>query len=483
MPFGLTNAPATFCTLMNQVFQEYINEFVVVYLDDIVVYRKTLEEHLEHLWKVLARLREHELYVKLSKCSFAQKQIDFLGHVNEEGQIKMDQQKIQVVTDWPPLKDIHTLRVFLGLCNFCWQFLKNYSLIPVSLTELLKKATPWDWGPRRMPLTMLRRSLATRGASSGVREPEVKGCRMALCCPRKRIIGCRPLLTPMEALSAGNSVKGNRFYVPKGGDLQRTLLMECHDTLWAGHPGEERMISRDFDYLLAPFSFRLAQRRAQKLKVQTVEYHLRPQIVKASLSETSAECGPHMKCAAAEAKQDQKFRKFSFQAKKKSEIGRDQHTMALLRRAYYWPQMADDVAQYVKTCLVCQKDKSDRLTQAGLLEPLLVPKRPWKSVSLDFITGLPKYATFIVAPKYISTEDTTQLFFSHVVKYWGLPKDIVSDRDSRFTSNFLTQLFKCLGSKLSHSSSFHPQSDGQTERFNGMLEEYHRHFVTGLQKN
>ncbi|XP_075079357.1 uncharacterized protein LOC107827306 [Nicotiana tabacum] len=149
MPFGLTNAPATFCTLMNQVFREYIDEFVVVYLDDIVVYSQTLEEHLMHLRKVLARLREHELYAKLSKCSFAQKQIDFLGHVIEEGRIKMDQQKIQAITDWPPPKDIHALRAFLGLCNFYRRFVKNYSLIAVPLTELLKKVTPWEWGPKR----------------------------------------------------------------------------------------------------------------------------------------------------------------------------------------------------------------------------------------------------------------------------------------------------------------------------------------------
>jgi len=94
-----------------------------------------------------------------------------------------------------------------------------------------------------------------------------------------------------------------------------------------------------------------------------------------------------------------------------------------------------------------------------------------------------KYATFIASPQYILAEELARLFFSHVVKYWGQPKDIVSDRGSCFTSNFWTQLFKCLGSKLSHSSSFHPQSDGQTERFNGMLEEYLRHFVTGSQKN
>ena len=126
-----------------------------------------------------------------------------------------------------------------------------------------------------------------------------------------------------------------------------------------------------------------------------------------------------------------------------------------------------------------------------------MPKKPWESVSLDFITGLPKvgdvalvvvdrfskYATFIPAPKYVSAEETAQLFFKHVVKYWGLPKDIVSDRDTPFTGNFWTELFKLLGSKLSMSSSAHPESDGQTERFNGMLEEYLWHFVTGNQKN
>lgn len=113
---------------------------------------------------------------------------------------------------------------------------------------------------------------------------------------------------------------------------------------------------------------------------------------------------------------------------------------------------------------------------------------------MDYIIGLPKvedfgtiivvvdrlskYATFIAAPKYVSVEETAQLFFKHIVKYWGLPKDIVSDQDPRFTDIFWTELFKLLGSTLSMSSSFHPQSDGQTERFNSMLEEYLRHFIS-----
>ncbi|GMP96988.1 hypothetical protein CsSME_00045408 [Camellia sinensis var. sinensis] len=139
------------------------------------------------------------------------------------------------------------------------------------------------------------------------------------------------------------------------------------------------------------------------------------------------------------------------------------------------------------------------LLEAGLLEPLPVPKRPWESVSLDFITGLPKvgdigtilnivdrfskYATFIAAPKYVSAEETAQLLFKHIVKYWGVPKSIVSDRDTRFVGNFWTELFKLLGSQLNTSSSYHPETDGQTERFNCMLEEYLRHFVNANQRN
>ena len=97
MPFGLTNAPATFCTMMNEVFQEYLDQFVVVYLDDIVIYSSTLEEHVEHLQKALTKLREHKLYVKLEKCSFAQERIKFLGHIVEHGCIKIDQENVKAI--------------------------------------------------------------------------------------------------------------------------------------------------------------------------------------------------------------------------------------------------------------------------------------------------------------------------------------------------------------------------------------------------
>ena len=101
MPFGLTNAPTTFCNLMNDVMFDYLDAFVVVYLDDIVVYSQTLSEHEMHLKKVFQRLREHKLYVKPEKCDFAREHITFLGHKISKGQILMDERKVQAVIDWP----------------------------------------------------------------------------------------------------------------------------------------------------------------------------------------------------------------------------------------------------------------------------------------------------------------------------------------------------------------------------------------------
>jgi len=150
--------------------------------------------------------------------------------------------------------------------------------------------------------------------------------------------------------------------------------------------------------------------------------------------------------------------------------------------------MKDDVETYVKICLLCQQDKIEQEAPAGLLKPLPIPERPWESVSMDFIVGLPtsegynwllvvvdcysKHATFIATPKECSVEQAARLFFKHVVKYWGLPWSIVSDRDTCFMGQFWIKLFKLMGFKLNFSTSFHPQSDGQTERFNALFELY-----------
>ncbi|XP_015084310.1 uncharacterized protein LOC107027747 [Solanum pennellii] len=137
MPFGLTNAPATFCNLMNNVLFDYLDDFVVVYLDDIVIYSRTLEEHVNHLSLVLSQLRKYTLYVKMEKCEFTQQEIKFLGHLVSKNQVRMDPNKVQAIVDWQAPRHVKDLRLFAG-----------YSKKAASLTNLLKKDAKWVWSER-----------------------------------------------------------------------------------------------------------------------------------------------------------------------------------------------------------------------------------------------------------------------------------------------------------------------------------------------
>jgi len=129
----------------NERLYDFLDNFVVVYLDDIVIYNRGIEDHVTHLFKVLSRLREYELYVKREKCEFAKAEIMFLGHLIGEGQVKMDPRKIQAIVEWTTPKSVPELRSFLGLANYYRRFIKGYSKKTTPLSDLLKKNRRWDW--------------------------------------------------------------------------------------------------------------------------------------------------------------------------------------------------------------------------------------------------------------------------------------------------------------------------------------------------
>lgn len=149
LPFGLTNAPATFMTLMNEVFKDCLDTCVVIYLDDILIYSQTPEQHERDLERVLARLQEHELYAKLSKCNFFRSEVDFLGHVVGRDGIKVDPAKVKAVQDWPTPSCVKDIQSFLGLVNYYRRFIPSYALMALPMSEMIKKDIPFSWGSRQ----------------------------------------------------------------------------------------------------------------------------------------------------------------------------------------------------------------------------------------------------------------------------------------------------------------------------------------------
>ncbi|NBK83605.1 RNA-directed DNA polymerase, partial [Listeria monocytogenes] len=145
MSFGLTNAPAAFMDMMNRVFKEYLDHFVVVFIDDILIYSKSREDHEQHLRLVLQKLREYKLYAKLKKCEFWLEEVAFLGHVVSSRGISVDPAKIEAIQSWEQPKSVTEVRSFLGLAGYYRRFVEGFSRIATPLTQLTRKDTKFSW--------------------------------------------------------------------------------------------------------------------------------------------------------------------------------------------------------------------------------------------------------------------------------------------------------------------------------------------------
>uniref|UniRef100_A0A8C2WB23 Gypsy retrotransposon integrase-like protein 1 n=1 Tax=Cyclopterus lumpus TaxID=8103 RepID=A0A8C2WB23_CYCLU len=439
MPFGLTNAPAVFQALMNDVLRDMLDEFVVVYLDDILVFSRTLEDHVQHVRRVLKRLLLNRLFVKAEKCRFHSTSVDYLGFVVEKGQTRADPRKIQAVVDWPNPTSRKELQSFLGFANFYRRFIRNYSVVAEPLTRLTSPSQPFIWSPatnaaflalkrrftsapvllhpdpKRQFIVEVDASDTGLGAvlsQRAVADQKVHPCaffsRRFLPAEENYDIGNRELLAVVAALGEWRHwLEGAEQPFTIWTDhknltfIRATKRLNGQQARWAG------FLSRfDFSLTYRPGSrnikadalSRLHQGRSLTAEesvpiipkgkvVGMVAWGIETVVRQALRSHPAPSGVPPRRLFVPES-----VRSRVLQWGHASQFACHpgvHRTLTFLARRFWWPTMRNEVKDFVLACPVCARSKASHRAPAGLLQPLPVISRPWSHVALDFVSGLP----------------------------------------------------------------------------------------------
>ncbi|GJJ76350.1 hypothetical protein EMPS_08709 [Entomortierella parvispora] len=515
VPFGLTNAPAWFSTLMRTALAPVIDKCVVLYLDDILIYSDTEEEHIEDIRKVLTLLREHRLYAKLSKCSFMQEETEFLGHIISKDGIKTNGGLVKAIREWPQPRTLRELLQFLGLANFYRQYVKGYADIALPLTELLNRTTPFTWSRKAQAAFNKLKAAITSAPVLRIFDPalstaidtDASGFAIGAVLFQTDQFGrSRPVAFTSRKLNPAerNYPSTNRSYWQWRQARWMELLQEYNfdfrykrgvdnivpDALSRrpDHqdkpPDQTSLASLQVDidpslhdqlrqgYADDPKCMKIME--LHKDAAPTDRYFLSEGLLFTNIAGRTRLCIPDNDKIRNQLLHD------AHDSKLAGHLGFDK-TYDLLCRRFYWPRLAKDTKAYVLSCDLCQRNKPSLQQPAGLYMPLAIPGQRWDTVSMDFIVKLPKtargYDAITVFVDKLSKQvhfcpsnttdtaaDVARIFFREVFRLHGMPRAIVSDRDSRFTGHFWTTLMGLMDTKLDMSTSFHPQSDGQTER-------------------
>ncbi|KAK2912287.1 hypothetical protein Q8A73_006400 [Channa argus] len=464
MPFGLTNAPAVFQSLINSVLRDFINRFVFVYLDNILIFSRNLHDHQQHVRLVLQRLLENRLIVKAEKCEFYVSTVSFLGFLIGEGEVKPDPEKTRAVTEWPRPGTRKQLQRFLGFANFYRRFIKNNSTIAAPLTKLTSPIAPFRWTDKAegafiqlkeqftsppilsQPDTSRQFVVEVDASEVGVDavlsqhsegDQKLRPCaffsRQLFPAERNYSVGDRELLAIKLALEEW------RHWLE--GVPQPFIIWTDHKNL-AHLRTAKRLNSRQARWSLFfdRFNFSLTYRPGSKnIKPDALsrihapetsphdpEPILHPSCVLGALTweiqrtvrtaqqqEPNPGTGPPGLLFVPSRVRSQVLQ-WAHCSKFSCHPGADR-SIHLLRRHFWWPSLVKDTREFVAACATCARGKTPKKPPDGLLQPLPIPSRPWSHIALDFVTGLP--------PSHGNTTVLTIIDrFSKAVHFVPLPK-------------------------------------------------------------
>ncbi|KAL0201466.1 hypothetical protein M9458_004653, partial [Cirrhinus mrigala] len=417
MLYGLSISPSVFQTFMNEVFREFLHQFVVVYIDDNLIYSRNLAEHRQHVQQVLHKLRDHSLYLKLEKCEFHRPSIQFLGYIITAEGVQMDQGKVSAIQEWPQPLTVKKLQRFLGFSNFYRRFIKDYSTITAPLTSLLRgKPKDLSWNPSAHEAFQRLKEIFSTAPLLHHPDPE-----LPFTVEQNYDIGNRELLAIKLALEEW------RHWL-EGSAHPFTIITDHKNLQYLREARRLNPRQARWALFFTRFNFKITYRPSSKNVSADA-------LSRQFSADHPAEPGPII-------------------------------PSNLILSPIFWEQ--DNMST------------SPRQLPTGKLVPLPIPQRHWSHIGVDFVTDLPgsegntcvlvmvdcfsKMCKFFPLRGLPTAMETAELLFQQLFRHFGLPEEIVSDRGPQLNSHVWKAFFKLLGVSVNLSSGYHPQTNGQTER-------------------